>query len=190
MFVRPVINIVPRGSHSFSQGTYSTYHRGGVFKSDSEARREAYQTTSAALSSISAAENLPVGSQLWDTAGQERFRHVHSRVNQTYTLIFYRYQICNPELLPRGCRRNLGVRHHKVRSRDSESDANRLTLPSSRASFLNLSRWLADARALGSPNLVVVLVGNKADREDDREVDWAEASKWAAENGVSLWNFT
>lgn len=51
---------------------------------------------------------------------------------------------------------------------------------------MNLSRWLADARALGSPNLVVVLVGNKADREDDREVEWAEASKWAAENGVSL----
>ena len=58
----------------------------------------------------------------------------------------------------------------------------------SRASFLNLSRWLADARALGSPNLVVVLVGNKSDREDDREVEWAEASRWAAENGVSLQN--
>ena len=58
--------------------------------------------------------------------------------------------------------------------------------PFSRASFLGLSRWLADARALGSPNLVVVLVGNKSDREDDREVEWAEASRWAAENGVSL----
>ena len=58
----------------------------------------------------------------------------------------------------------------------------------SRASFLNLSRWLADARALGSPNLVVVLVGNKSDREDDREVEWAEASRWAAQNGVSLQN--
>ena len=33
---------------------------------------------------------------------------------------------------------------------------------------------------------MVVLVGNKSDREDDREVEWAEASKWAAENGVSL----
>ena len=41
----------------------------------------------------------------------------------------------------------------------------------SRASFLNLSRWLADARALGSPHLVTVLVGNKADREEDRERD-------------------
>ena len=48
-----------------------------------------------------------------------------------------------------------------------------------------MSRWLADARALASPQLVVVLVGSKSDREEDREVEWAEASKWAAENGES-----
>lgn len=56
----------------------------------------------------------------------------------------------------------------------------------SRDSFVNLSRWLADARALASPHLVAVLVGNKSDRDDDREVEWAEASRWAAENGVFL----
>lgn len=55
----------------------------------------------------------------------------------------------------------------------------------SRDSFTKLSRWLADARALASPNLVVVLVGNKADREEEREVEWAEASRWAAENSAS-----
>ena len=54
----------------------------------------------------------------------------------------------------------------------------------SRSSFMNLGRWLADARALGSQQLVTVLVGNKSDREDEREVEWAEASRWAAENGV------
>ncbi|TFK30412.1 ras-domain-containing protein [Coprinopsis marcescibilis] len=53
-----------------------------------------------------------------------------------------------------------------------------------RSSFLNISRWLADARALASPHLVVVLVGNKSDREEDREVEWSEASRWAAENDV------
>ncbi|KAG8976596.1 hypothetical protein FRC05_003435 [Tulasnella sp. 425] len=52
----------------------------------------------------------------------------------------------------------------------------------SRQSFMNLHRWLADARALGSPNLVAVIVGNKSDRDEDREVEWAEASRWAAEN--------
>ncbi|KZT02662.1 ras-domain-containing protein [Laetiporus sulphureus 93-53] len=54
----------------------------------------------------------------------------------------------------------------------------------SRASFVNLSQWLADARTLASPHLVTVLVGNKSDREEDREVDWEEASKWAAENDL------
>ncbi|CAE6389490.1 unnamed protein product, partial [Rhizoctonia solani] len=53
----------------------------------------------------------------------------------------------------------------------------------SRSSFLNLSRWLADARALASSQLVAVLVGNKTDREEEREVEWSEASKWASENG-------
>ncbi|KAL0576371.1 Ras-related protein Rab-4B [Marasmius crinis-equi] len=53
-----------------------------------------------------------------------------------------------------------------------------------RDSFTNLSRWLADARALGSSHLVTVLVGNKSDREEERQVEWAEASRWAAENDI------
>jgi len=54
----------------------------------------------------------------------------------------------------------------------------------SRESFVNLSRWLTDARALASPHLFTVLVGNKSDREEDRQVEWVEASRWAAENGM------
>ena len=57
----------------------------------------------------------------------------------------------------------------------------------SRDSFLNLSRWLADAKALASPHLVTVLVGNKSDRDEEREVEWAEASRWAAENGAQYY---
>ncbi|KAK1228699.1 Ras- protein Rab-4B [Marasmius sp. AFHP31] len=55
-----------------------------------------------------------------------------------------------------------------------------------RDSFNNLSRWLADAKALGSPHLVTVLVGNKSDRDEERQVEWAEASRWAAENGDNV----
>ncbi|KAH9964296.1 ras-domain-containing protein [Russula dissimulans] len=53
-----------------------------------------------------------------------------------------------------------------------------------RESFVKLAKWLEDARALASPHLVVVLVGNKSDREEDREVEWEEASRWAAEHNV------
>lgn len=63
-------------------------------------------------------------------------------------------------------------------------DSNKHFFLHSRDSFTNLSRWLADARALASPHLVAVLVGNKSDRDEEREVEWAEASKWAAENGI------
>lgn len=55
----------------------------------------------------------------------------------------------------------------------------------SRVSFANLDRWIQDARALASEHLVLVLVGNKMDREDDREVEFAEGERWAQENGES-----
>lgn len=42
---------------------------------------------------------------------------------------------------------------------------------------------MADARALASPDLVIVLVGNKLDDEDNREVEYLEAARWAKENG-------
>lgn len=57
---------------------------------------------------------------------------------------------------------------------------------SSRSSFTSLQRWLDDARALASPFLVTALVGAKCDREDEREVSWAEASRWAEERGAYL----
>lgn len=57
---------------------------------------------------------------------------------------------------------------------------------SQRSSFQPLDRWLADARALASPDLVVVVVGNKVDREEEREVGYVEASRWASERGESL----
>ncbi|QRV99639.1 Rab-related GTPase family protein [Ceratobasidium sp. AG-Ba] len=50
--------------------------------------------------------------------------------------------------------------------------------------FTQNSYGLTDARALASSQLVTVMVGNKTDREEDREVEWSEASKWAAENGA------
>jgi len=53
-----------------------------------------------------------------------------------------------------------------------------------RSTFTSLQGWLDDARALASPQLVTVLIGAKCDREEDREVSWNEASKWAAEREI------
>lgn len=55
-----------------------------------------------------------------------------------------------------------------------------------RDTFNALSNWLADARALASPSIVVLLVGNKSDLDANREVTFLEASKFAQENGKQI----
>lgn len=53
----------------------------------------------------------------------------------------------------------------------------------SRDSFNALANWLRDARTLASLNIVILLVGNKKDMEESREVTFSEASQFAQENG-------
>jgi GTPase SAR1 family protein len=53
-----------------------------------------------------------------------------------------------------------------------------------RETFNSLANWLSDARTLASPNIIILLVGNKRDLDDgDREVTFLEASRFAQENG-------
>lgn len=53
----------------------------------------------------------------------------------------------------------------------------------SRESYNALTNWLTDARTLASPNIIIVMVGNKKDLEAEREVTFMEASRFAQENG-------
>jgi GTPase SAR1 family protein len=55
----------------------------------------------------------------------------------------------------------------------------------SRDSYNHLSTWLEDARTLASAGIVIILVGNKKDLEDEREVSFMEASRFAQENSTS-----
>jgi len=50
---------------------------------------------------------------------------------------------------------------------------------SSRDSFNALANWLTDARTLASPAIVILLVGNKKDLDEEREVTFLEASRFA-----------
>ena len=52
-----------------------------------------------------------------------------------------------------------------------------------RSTFESLRQWIIDARSLASAELIIVLVGNKIDDEDHREVQYDEASEFAEENG-------
>lgn len=48
---------------------------------------------------------------------------------------------------------------------------------------MGVRSWLTDVRALANPELVIILVGNKNDKGDEREVSYLEASKFAQEHG-------
>lgn len=54
----------------------------------------------------------------------------------------------------------------------------------SRESFNSLTNWLNDTRTLASPHIVILLVGNKRDLEEEREVTFLEASTFAQENDL------
>lgn len=56
----------------------------------------------------------------------------------------------------------------------------------SRDSFNALSNWLNDARTLANSNIVILLVGNKKDLEEARQIEFLEASTFAQDNGEWL----
>ncbi|ORZ02319.1 hypothetical protein BCR43DRAFT_533414 [Syncephalastrum racemosum] len=51
-----------------------------------------------------------------------------------------------------------------------------------RDTFLGVRSWLSDVRSLANTELVIILVGNKNDRADEREVSYLEASRFAQEH--------
>lgn len=59
---------------------------------------------------------------------------------------------------------------------------------SRKQTFQHVTDWLNDLRQIAEPDIVVVLVGNKADltqqEENKREVTKEEAEEWARKNGV------
>nr|ACO14784.1 Ras-related protein Rab-4B [Caligus clemensi] len=54
----------------------------------------------------------------------------------------------------------------------------------SRESFNALTNWLTDARNLASPQIIILLVGNKKGLETTREVSFLEASRFAQANDL------
>ena len=53
-----------------------------------------------------------------------------------------------------------------------------------RASFDDVETWLTDVRTLSCTNCYIILVGNKADIEDKREITAEEAREFAEKHGL------
>ncbi|KAI9267846.1 rab protein 6 [Sporodiniella umbellata] len=54
----------------------------------------------------------------------------------------------------------------------------------SKLSFQNTSKWIEDVRAERGPEVIIVLVGNKTDLSDKREVTTEEGEKKASDCGI------
>ncbi|KAI8082646.1 putative ras small monomeric GTPase Rab6 [Gilbertella persicaria] len=54
----------------------------------------------------------------------------------------------------------------------------------SRASFQNTAKWIEDVRAERGSEVIIVLVGNKTDLNDKREVTLEEGEKKASDTGI------
>jgi len=54
----------------------------------------------------------------------------------------------------------------------------------SRETYNKVSSWVSDARTLANPDIAIVLVGNKIDLAQEREVTFMEASRYAQENDL------
>ncbi|KNC81779.1 hypothetical protein SARC_05925 [Sphaeroforma arctica JP610] len=53
-----------------------------------------------------------------------------------------------------------------------------------RDTFNHLTTWLEDARQHASPNMAIMLIGNKTDLESKRKVSKEEGEQFARENGL------
>lgn len=53
-----------------------------------------------------------------------------------------------------------------------------------RETFTHVRKWLQEVRVNSSKNITMILIGNKKDLEDRREVRFEEGESFARENGI------
>lgn len=120
-------------------------------------------------------EDKVIKAQIWDTAGQERFKAPLLCPSSRVFSLLYRAAI-DPRLLQaltRGYYRGaLGAL---------------LTYSiTSRQSFENCETWLEELVQHADPGILVMLVGNKTDLANQRDVSTEEGREFAAKNKLSF----
>eukprot|EP00056_Hartaetosiga_gracilis_P020323 m.18788 g.18788 ORF g.18788 m.18788 type:complete len:219 (-) comp8359_c0_seq1:149-805(-) len=53
-----------------------------------------------------------------------------------------------------------------------------------RDTFQHLATWLEDAKAHSNPNMVIILVGNKSDLGEERQVSYEDGERFANQHGL------
>ena len=60
----------------------------------------------------------------------------------------------------------------------------------SKESFIHADSWLKEVKTNSNPDIKIFLIGNKADLNDEREVELSEAEKFKDENGINYFSET
>lgn len=118
--------------------------------------------------------------QLWDTAGQERFRSLipsYIRDSSVAVVVYDISSMCVPGLTPPPSNPLASNRGYAriVLTLVSFTDAK---------SFQNTKKWIDDVRAERGNDVIIVLVGNKTDLNDKREVTTQQGEEEAKKNNL------
>jgi Ras-related protein Rab-6A len=110
-------------------------------------------------------EDRTVRLQLWDTAGQERFRSlIPSYIrDSSVAVVVYDISSTSPVLRTGALQELTGI---------------------DKKSFENTKKWIDDVRAERGNDVIIVLVGNKTDLNDKREVTTQQGEEEAKKNNL------
>lgn len=114
-------------------------------------------------------EDRTVRLQLWDTAGQERFRSLIPSYIRDSTVAVVVYDITSKFFVDFGRRLDSSMTLYIF------IDAN---------SFHQTSKWIDDVRTERGSDVIIMLVGNKTDLSDKRQVSTEEGERKAKELNV------
>lgn len=112
-------------------------------------------------------EDRTVRLQLWDTAGQERFRSLIPSYIRDSTVAVVVYDITSEY--------SVYSVHELNFNNNLFTDAN---------SFHQTSKWIDDVRTERGSDVIIMLVGNKTDLSDKRQVSTEEGERKAKELNV------
>ena len=126
-------------------------------------------------------EDRTVRLQLWDTAGQERFRSLIPSYIRDSSVAVVVYDISSTS----SKFYFLALPPHFCRSINDSRPANRKLIEREDSkSFQNTRKWIDDVRSERGNDVIIVLVGNKTDLNDKREVTTQQGEDEAKTNNL------
>ncbi|KAF0032711.1 hypothetical protein F2P81_015001 [Scophthalmus maximus] len=130
-------------------------------------------------------DGVKVKLQIWDTAGQERFRSV---THAYYRSLVHKLQVSPLHSLHRGAQSCIkSVHEWRCDFLEIASGISALLLlydVTNKSSFDNIQAWLTEIHEYAQQDVVLMLLGNKADATHDRVVKREDGERLAKEFGV------